>query len=91
LAGDGDFLLDLADLTGERRYRDWAWELAAVMQVRHVVRDGLWLLADDSGTKVTTDYNTGLGGPLGFLLRLRHGGPRQWMPDEFLAATRTDR
>jgi hypothetical protein len=88
LAGSGEFLLDLADLTGEQQYRAWAWDLAALMHARHAVRDGLWVLADESRTKVTAAYNTGLGGALGFLLRLRHGGSRWWMPDEFLPGTR---
>jgi hypothetical protein len=87
LAGDGDFLLDLADFTGERRYRDWAAELAAVMHSRHAIRDGLMVLPDESGVEVNVGYQTGLGGALGFLLRLRHGGPRWWMPDEILDAT----
>jgi lantibiotic modifying enzyme len=82
LAGEGDFLLDLHDFTGEDRYRDWASELAAVMYARHTIRDGLTLLPDESGTTVTASYGTGLSGALGFLLRLRHGGPRWWMPDE---------
>ncbi|MCT9933603.1 class IV lanthionine synthetase LanL [Planotetraspora sp. A-T 1434] len=85
LAGDGEFLLDLAGFTGDRRYRDWAEELATVMYARHAVRDGLLVLPDESGMHVHVGYNTGLSGALGFLLRLRHGGPRWWMPDELLA------
>jgi hypothetical protein len=84
LAGDGEFLLDLADLTADQRYRDWAGELAAVMHAHHALRDGLMVLPDDTGSAVTAGYNTGLTGALGFLLRLRHGGPRWWMPDELL-------
>jgi rhamnogalacturonyl hydrolase YesR len=84
LAGDGDFLLDLARFTGDMRYREWAAELAQVMYARHTVRDGLLLLPDDSWTNVTAGYSGGLSGALGFLLRLRYGGPRWWMPDELL-------
>jgi len=84
LAGDGDYLLDLADLTGEQRYRDWAWDLAAAMHARNTIQDGLMVLPDESGRDITPGYGTGLSGPLGFLLRLRHGGPRWWMPDRIL-------
>jgi rhamnogalacturonyl hydrolase YesR len=85
LAGDGDFLLDLADLTGDRRYHDWAGELAAVMYARHGIRHGRVVLPDESGVAVTAGYGVGLSGALGFLLRLRHGGPRFWMNDEHLS------
>jgi hypothetical protein len=84
LAGDADFLLDLAEFTGEQRYRDWAAELATAMYARNTTREGLLVLPDESGTEVTVGYNTGLGGAIAFLLRLRHGGPRQWMLDELL-------
>jgi hypothetical protein len=88
LAGDGEFLLDLVGFTGEQRYRDWAGELAAVMHTRHMIKDGLMILPDESGVEATAGYSTGLSGAAGFLLRLRHGGPRQWMPDELLEVTR---
>jgi hypothetical protein len=88
LAGDGDFLLDLADFTGEQRYRDRAAELAAVMHAHNTMRDGLMVLPDESRIDVNASYNTGLAGALGFLLRLRHGGPRWWMPDQILSSTR---
>ncbi|MGW6710603.1 class IV lanthionine synthetase LanL, partial [Streptomyces sp. NPDC054956] len=38
LAGNGEFLLDLADAVGGP-YRDWAQELAASLYARHAVRD----------------------------------------------------
>ncbi|MGW4161146.1 class IV lanthionine synthetase LanL [Streptomyces sp. NPDC004788] len=80
LAGNGEFLLDLADAVGGP-YRDWAQELAASLYARHTVRDGRLLVADESGRDVTADWNVGLSGVVGFLLRLRHGGPRPWMAD----------
>ncbi|MEV7414739.1 class IV lanthionine synthetase LanL [Streptomyces sp. NPDC089919] len=80
LAGNGDFLLDMADAVGGP-YRGWAQELAASLYARHTVRDGRLLIADESGSEVTADWNVGLSGVLGFLLRLRHGGPRPWMAD----------
>jgi len=84
LSGHGDFLLDIAEFTGEQRYRDWARELVAVMHTRHLIHDGLMLIPDESAVDVTAGYNTGLSGFLGFLLRLRHGGRRLWLPDELL-------
>ncbi|MFD9789961.1 class IV lanthionine synthetase LanL [Streptomyces sp. NPDC059070] len=80
LAGDGDFLLDLAEVCGRGEYRVWAAELAAAIHVRNVVRDGRTLVPDDTGTQVCADYGTGLSGVLAFLLRLSHGGPRLWLP-----------
>ncbi|MFD4575939.1 lanthionine synthetase LanC family protein [Streptomyces sp. NPDC058417] len=80
LAGNGDFLLDLADaLDADARggpYRDMAADLALALHSRHVLYDGLALLPDESGLRVTSDYGVGLAGALSFLLRLRHGGPR---------------
>jgi len=90
LAGDGEFLLDLASLTGEQRYRDWAGELAELIHVRHAMRDGLMVLPDEGSYEVHAGFNTGFGGPVGFLLRLRHGGPRWWMPDALLPTKSQD-
>ncbi|WP_169948942.1 class IV lanthionine synthetase LanL [Microbispora sp. H11081] len=84
LSGDADFLLDLAEFTGEERYRGWAAELATAMYARNTLRDNLMVLPDESGTEIHPAYNTGFGGAVAFLLRLRHGGPRLWMPDELL-------
>jgi hypothetical protein len=80
LAGDGQFLLDLADFLGEPAYRAWAQELATCLYARAAARDGR-LVVPDSATEVTAGYGTGMAGVLSFLLRLRHGGPRPWMPD----------
>ncbi|MFI6318933.1 class IV lanthionine synthetase LanL [Nonomuraea sp. NPDC050556] len=91
LAGDGDFLLDLAEFTGERRFHDWAAELATAMEARNTLRDGLMVLPDESGVEVHAGYGTGLSGALAFLLRLRHGGPRQWMPRELRVDTPSTR
>ncbi|WP_065963992.1 class III lanthionine synthetase LanKC N-terminal domain-containing protein [Streptomyces sparsogenes] len=80
LAGDGEFLLDLAEAVPDGPYRRWAEDLAAVLYQRHTVRDGLLLIPDETGSTVRADHQTGLGGPIHFLLRLAHGGPRPWMP-----------
>ncbi|MBB5966501.1 class IV lanthionine synthetase LanL [Planomonospora venezuelensis] len=81
LAGDGQFLLDMADVLGEPVYRELAEELAGCLWARAVVRDGLLVVPDESTTEVTVGWNTGLAGVLDFLHRLRHGGPRPWMAD----------
>ncbi|WP_428965188.1 class IV lanthionine synthetase LanL [Micromonospora fluostatini] len=80
LAGDGHFLLDLADATGEARYRTWAGELAAWMRARSGLRDGRLLLPDETLLDVVADFHTGLSGAVGYLLRLRHGGTRPFLP-----------
>jgi hypothetical protein len=91
LAGDGEFLLDLAEFTGKQRYREWAWEFATILHARHAIRDGLLLPADNSaGGRITADYGNGLTGVIGFLLRLRHGGHRAWMPDQLLHPPTSD-
>ncbi|WP_285738115.1 class IV lanthionine synthetase LanL [Kitasatospora phosalacinea] len=78
LAGNGEYLLDLADATGEARFRRGAHELAALIAARTSLREGLLVLPDETGTTATPAYGTGTAGPLAFLLRLRHGGPRMW-------------
>ncbi len=85
LAGDGEFLLDLADAVGERCYRGWAEELASCIFVRSTLRDGKLLTPDESNMDVTPEYGTGLAGVLGFFLRLCHGGSRLWMADAWNA------
>jgi len=81
LAGDAEFLLDLAAITGEARYRGWAAGLAASIVARHALHDGRMVVGDESGEDVTADFNVGLAGVAAFLLRLRHGGPRLWLPE----------
>ena len=39
------------------------------------------VVGDESGEDVTADFNVGLAGVAAFLLRLRHGGPRLWLPE----------
>jgi class IV lanthipeptide synthase len=88
LAGDGEFLLDMAQFTGQEKYREWALEMAAVIYARRVYLDGLAVAYGDDPMKVTADFGTGLSGVLGFLIRLRHQGPRPFMPDALLPAPR---
>ncbi|MFJ8627185.1 class IV lanthionine synthetase LanL [Kitasatospora sp. NPDC093550] len=79
LAGDGEYLLDLAEATGEPGFRTGAAQVAALLATRAALRDGLLVLPDETGTGCAPAYGTGTAGPLAFLLRLRHGGPRLWL------------
>jgi tRNA A-37 threonylcarbamoyl transferase component Bud32 len=88
LAGDGEFLLDLADVTGDDTYRHWAGELATSIYSRSARRDGRLLAPDESQTAVVADFNTGLAGVVGFLLRLSYGGDRMWLPVTYTATER---
>jgi hypothetical protein len=80
LAGDGDFLLDLAEITSEARYRAWADDLFTCLAARNVMRHQKVLIPDESGLDTTAGYGTGLAGILAFLMRLQCGGPRLWIP-----------
>jgi hypothetical protein len=82
LAGDGHFLLDLA----EDRYQAVAEELAACLHAQAVRRDGRLLVPDEDGSTIHAGYGTGIAGVVDFLLRLRHGGPRPWMTDRGVPA-----
>ncbi|MGW4381609.1 class IV lanthionine synthetase LanL [Kitasatospora sp. NPDC004531] len=86
LAGNGEFLLDLAHATGDDRFHRGAQGLARLIAARAARRDGLLVLPDETGTGSTPAYGTGAAGPLAFLLRLRHPGPRLWSDPEPPAA-----
>ncbi|MFI1181288.1 class IV lanthionine synthetase LanL [Streptomyces sp. NPDC020799] len=81
VAGNAELLLDLAEATGEERYRTWAAQAATCLHLRAVERDGHLVVPDDSLREVCASYNVGMSGPLDFLLRLKHGGPRSWLVD----------
>jgi lantibiotic modifying enzyme len=85
LAGDGEFLLDMARFTDQGKYMEWAQEIATVIYARRRYLDGLAVACGEDATTVTADFNTGLGGIIGFLLRLRHQTPRWWMADHLLS------
>ncbi|MEU4496389.1 class IV lanthionine synthetase LanL [Streptomyces sp. NPDC023998] len=80
LAGDGEFLLDMAQAF-RGPYQDWAEELAGCLYAKHTVRNGRMVVPDESGTHVRAAFGVGLAGVIGFLLRLRYGGPRLLMAD----------
>ncbi|OIK23170.1 class IV lanthionine synthetase LanL [Streptomyces malaysiense] len=81
LAGDGEFLLDLAAARPDGPYRAWSEDLATVLYARHSVLGGLRLVPDEGATAFTAGYQTGTAGVISFLLRLDQGGPRPWMAD----------
>jgi len=80
LAGDGDFLLDLAQVTGSPVHRRWAGELAFTLYDRRVYRNGCAVIPNETGTEITAEFGTGLAGHVAFLLRLRYGGSRMFHP-----------
>ncbi|MEV6149765.1 class IV lanthionine synthetase LanL [Nonomuraea sp. NPDC052129] len=83
LPGEGDFLLDMAEFTGDERYHRWAEDLAACLTARAVRRVGRLHVPDRLG-RILPTYLGGTAGVLAFLLRLRHGHPRLWMLDDVI-------
>ncbi|GAA2775269.1 class IV lanthionine synthetase LanL [Saccharopolyspora taberi] len=77
LAGNAEFLLDMADHLEEPAYLATAHRIAHAIFARRVYRDGLTVFPDAEGG-VSVEWADGLSGVLGFLLRLRYGCPRQW-------------
>ncbi|MFE4924315.1 class IV lanthionine synthetase LanL [Streptomyces sp. NPDC056661] len=81
LSGDAEFLLDLAEATGQEHYRSWAEDLAACMQVHHTLHGGRMILTTDPHlAPPAAGYGTGIAGTVALLIRLRHNGPRLWLP-----------
>jgi serine/threonine protein kinase len=94
LAASGHYLIDVAQVLGDDRYRTWADDVAEAMAARHCRRAGR-LLVPDQVSPPTGANPSGLAGVAGasevadglsFLVRLGRGGPRPWMVDECLAA-----
>jgi serine/threonine protein kinase len=90
LAGDGELLLDLDQILDEPQYLDWAEDLAAAIHLKHAVREGRQLAPDETGTEVSVAFGTGLAGVVAFQHRLRHGGPRLWLPEALSTHRRTE-
>lgn len=78
LAGEGEFLLDLARATDSPRFHAGARTLAALLAARSSTREGRRVTLDETGHGWGAGYGTGISGALAFLLRLRHGGARLW-------------
>ncbi|WTW97704.1 class IV lanthionine synthetase LanL [Streptomycetaceae bacterium NBC_01309] len=90
LAGNGEFLLDVAELSdpgGAEVYRGYAEECAELVAARSASVGGRLVPCDETAVGISASYGTGLAGVVGFLLRLRHGGPRLWV-DPVDAASR---
>ncbi|HEY0537351.1 MAG TPA: class IV lanthionine synthetase LanL [Actinoallomurus sp.] len=93
-AGSIDHLMDMAEATGDDRYRAWADEAVSALAARAVVRDGLLLTPDHSGIDVLPGWGVGVAGVVAALLR-PHGAAALFMPPldpaEPLVATATPR
>lgn len=94
LAGNGEYLLDLADTAPDpstgAAYRRWAHDLAVSLHAHHAVREGRLLSPEETGATVVADAQTGLAGTVGFLIRLTRGGPRPWLAEAAPAPTRPE-
>jgi len=88
LAGDGDFLLDLAQVTGSPLHRSWAEELASTLYDRRVYRNRCAVIPNETGMEITAEFRTGMAGHLAFLLRLRYGGSRLFHPPLLTVSSR---
>jgi lantibiotic modifying enzyme len=89
-AGNGEFLLDLADGAvgaDATRYEAMAHELARVLLASRACRNGRIVFPDEEGN-VSASWAAGLSGILSFLLRLRHRSPRLWMVDAPVTGSR---
>ncbi|WP_369148246.1 class IV lanthionine synthetase LanL [Streptomyces sp. R44] len=82
LAGNAEFLLDVAVLTGDESHRAGAELLVEHLAAQAVLRDGRLLVPDENRRTVLAEYATGLAGSLSLLLRLRCGGPRAGLPED---------
>jgi len=78
LAGNGEFLLDLAE-TGDRAdHEALAAEVARIILASRARQDGHLVFPDEEGA-VSSTWADGTSGILSFLLRLRYRSPRMWM------------
>ncbi|GAA3600678.1 class IV lanthionine synthetase LanL [Kribbella ginsengisoli] len=78
LAGVGHFLMDMAEFTADQTYMQQANRIAWIIDTTHDLGGEGHL-----GGRFASDlsYGWGSAGVLGFLLRLRHGGPAMWLPE----------
>lgn len=80
LAGNGDFLLDLAEGPDGQPYEAMAHQLARVIFANRAYREGCVVFPDEHGD-LSPVWGDGVSGILAFLLRLRHRSARLWMVD----------
>jgi hypothetical protein len=79
-AGSIDHLMDMAEATGDDRYRAWADEAVSALAARAVVRDGLLLTPDHSGIDVFPGWGVGVAGVVAALLRPHGASVALFMP-----------
>lgn len=78
LAGNIEFLLDMAQCNGKQGYRLQAFELAALLEAFAVEKDGMLIWSSESPIIFTPDYMVGYAGIALTLLRLADAQrPRQ--------------
>lgn len=77
LSGAGHFLLDLAEFTSDNRFHARAEQMATAIYAQAGTADLRVTCPPENGYA----YAEGTAGVLDFLLRLRHGGPRPWLPE----------
>lgn len=82
LAGLGDFLLDMYQFTGEKRFLESSHKVAEGIMTFRVERNGIAFPGDDL-SRLSCDYGTGSSGIALFLHRLSLGGPADFMLDRF--------
>src|SRR5262249_2741027 len=80
LAGNGDFLIDLAQVTGNEEFLSCASSIGHLLWARRVDQNGAAVIPDETGEAVTGGYGAGAAGHLSFLVRLRDQGPRLFHP-----------
>ncbi|MFE1791996.1 lanthionine synthetase LanC family protein [Streptomyces sp. NPDC059525] len=77
LAGNGDFLLDLAKATGDPAHHATAEDLARLITAERAHRGSHVVFPTEYGD-VSTGWSDGSAGILAFLLRTRHRDSRLW-------------
>ena len=76
LAGNSDFLLDMFEWTGERKYASEAFTLADILETFAIEQEGQLVWPSDEPTCISPDYLVGYAGVLVSLLRLAQPGQR---------------
>ncbi|MBV9452749.1 MAG: class IV lanthionine synthetase LanL [Rubrobacter sp.] len=74
LAGNTEFLLDMAQATGDRAYLAEAWTLARLMEAFSTEKEGALVWPSDPPDVFSPDYMTGFAGVAMCLLRLSDPG-----------------
>ncbi|HKR49234.1 MAG TPA: class IV lanthionine synthetase LanL [Pseudonocardiaceae bacterium] len=83
LAGNGEFLLDMAQAADGASYHTSAHQLARVILTTRAHREDQVVFPNEhQGFSAT--WGDGVSGILSFFLRLRHRSPRLWMVDALL-------